>query len=70
MVEVQQVENRENRIFWLGFGFFCIGAVPLSQRGYYEPRNKSLLPGGATIPIANAPRLGEAGEAGGPSWGA
>ena len=30
VVEVQQVENRENRIFWCGFGFhqdFCLGTV-------------------------------------------
>ena len=30
VVEVQQLKNRENRIFWYGFGFhqdFCIGTV-------------------------------------------
>ena len=27
MVEVRQIENRENRIFWCGFGFHCHGAI-------------------------------------------
>ena len=30
VVEVQQLENHENRVFWCGFGFhqdFCIGTV-------------------------------------------
>ena len=27
VVEIQQIENRENRIFWCGFEDFCIGTV-------------------------------------------
>ena len=30
VIEIQQIENRENCIFWCGFGFhedFCIGTV-------------------------------------------
>ena len=37
VVEVQQLENRENRIFWCGFGFhqdFCLGTVHTNGFGY------------------------------------
>ena len=34
VVEVQQLENRENRVFWCSFGFhqdFCIGTVAFDR---------------------------------------